>query len=986
MKRWLPVLMVGFSVVAQEPLPLETVPSDAGISLHLIYAVHQDRQGLMWFGTMHGLIRYDGVRYRVFRHDPSDSLSISHDDIVSIHEDSDGYLWIGTFGGGINRLNPRTSEFLRFPNPHSDAFPAGTVWDIEGDGSGNLWLATDEGVYRLYLTGRHYRIARMGQLPVVPIHHIRVDQDGSVWCAFVGRGLWRMNGERVTNYPLVLPDSTTKNYTVTNFLEDRRGRLWVGTRWGLCYWDSASGNVYPVDSKRTETRLPVSRLLQDRHGFFWVGTFGRGLFRFSEDFTAVHTFQSEGNLPSKLLNNAVFTLLEDRSGIIWIGTYYGGLQKYSPGRFKFSAEPSLNGRHIFSTLLHADGSVWIGHQGGLYVAGGMKPPVIFNPNNPAVTALLQTRSGDVWIGTALSGLFRYRRARLDHYQIGSPAVLTSNFISRLMEDKKGRVWIGTNDGGLYFFENDVWQKVGFDLPNQSILSLIQDRYDRIWVGTYGGLSVRDSSGEFRTFRYRSDDSTGLSHSYVYSIAEDGRGRLWVGTANGLNRFDEATSSFRRWTESNGLPNPVISDIRVDDKNRLWLMTHRGLVLFDEAKGFIGFDIDDGLPGNVFNQGSSSAAPNGRIAAGSITGLVIFHPDSIRLSSYEPTITITGVEIHGRNERPPLYPESVQLEPDESSLTIQFASSDYTAPRRNRFEVRLDPLDSDWLPVDGMEMSYFYLAPGEYRFRVRGSNSDGTWAKGEDQLLLVIRPPFYRTRWFGASACFCLTIAVWLIHRRRVRAAVRIESWRREEENRVRLRISQDFHDELGHDLTRINLFTELLRRSINGASEQTAAYLNKVAEASSRLSLNARNLIWALDPQHDSLYDLVLHVQRFGEQLFEDSDIGFSVEGLSGDFENIRMPMADRREIALIVKEALHNVLRHSKARHVTLAIRYRESFFEIAVEDDGVGIQESLQTNGNGLANMNVRTQRLKGELSVDAGDTHGTRVRLRVPIGRAL
>jgi signal transduction histidine kinase len=152
------------------------------------------------------------------------------------------------------------------------------------------------------------------------------------------------------------------------------------------------------------------------------------------------------------------------------------------------------------------------------------------------------------------------------------------------------------------------------------------------------------------------------------------------------------------------------------------------------------------------------------------------------------------------------------------------------------------------------------------------------------------------------------------------------------------------------------------------------------------LSLNARNLIWALDPQHDSLYDLVLHVQRFGEQLFEDSDIGFSIEGLSGDFENIRMPMIDRREIALIVKEALHNVLRHSKAHHVTLAIRYRESFFEIAVEDDGVGIPESLQTYGNGLANMNVRTQRLKGELSVEAGDAHGTRVQLRVPIGRAL
>lgn len=981
MKRWFPVLMVGFSVAAQEPLPLETVPSDAGISLHLIYAVHQDRQGLMWFGTMHGLIRYDGVRYRVFRHDPSDSLSISHDDIVSIHESSDGYLWIGTYGGGINRLDPRTSAFLRFPNPHSDAFPAGTVWDIEGDVSGNLWLATDEGLYRLYLTGQRYRIARMGQLPVAPIHHVRVDQDGSIWCAFAGLGLWRMHGERVTNDPLMLPDSTTKKYTVTNLLEDRRGRLWVGTRWGLCYWDS--GNVYPVDSKRTEVRLPVSRLLQDRHGFFWVGTFGRGLFRFSEDLTSVHTFQSEGNPPSKLLNNAVLTLLEDRSGILWIGTYYGGLQKYSPGRFKFSAEPSLNGRHIFSTLLHADGSVWVGHQGGLDVMGGTSPPLVLNSNNPAVTALLQTRSGDVWIGTALSGLFRYRRDRLDHYQIGNPAVLTSNFISRLMEDKKGRIWIGTNGGGLYFVDHDVWRKDSLGLPNQSILSLIQDRYDRIWVGTYGGLSVRDSSGAFRTYRYRSDDSTSLSHSYVYSIAEDGRGRLWVGTANGLNRFDEAASSFRRWTESNGLPNPVISDIRVDENNRLWLMTHRGVILFDETRGFTRFDSDDGLPGNVFNPGSLSVATDGRIAAGSTQGLAIFYPDSIRLSSYEPTITITGVDIHGRNGRSPLYPESVQLEPNETSLTIQFASSDYTVPRRNRFEVRLDPSDTDWMPVDGMEMSYFYLSPGEYRFRVRGSNSDGKWAKEVDQLRIVIRPPFYRTWWFGSIACLCMIIAVWFIHRRRVQTAVRLESWRREEENRVRLRISQDFHDELGHDLTRINLFTELLRRSFHGASEQTAAYLNKVAEASSRLSLNARNLIWALDPQHDSLYDLVLHVQRFGEQLFEDSDIEFSVDGLSGEIEKIRMPMADRREIALVVKEALHNALRHSKAHHVTLSIRHRKSFFEMAVEDDGVGIQELATTSGNGLANMHVRTQRLKGELNVEAGNSHGTRVRLRVPLG---
>lgn len=983
--RWLLILLASVPAAAQPSFPLEALSSDEGMSLHLTYAVHQDRHGLMWFGTMHGLLRYDGIRYRVFRRDPSDSLSISHDDIVSINEDRNGYLWIGTFGGGLNRLDPRTSEFLRFPNDHSDDFRPDVVWEVNDDSSGNLWVATDEGIYRFRPAGRHYQISKPESFPSSPVHHILIDHTGNIWFGFVDRGLWRLEspGGRVTNYPLDLQDSTTTNYSVTALLQDQKGRVCVGTRWGLCFVDTMSGTVHRLTSTRMETRLPVSRLLEDENGDLWVGTFGRGLYRFSDDFDTVTEFRSSGNSAGALLGNWIFTLNKDRSGIIWIGTYYGGIQKYSPGRFKFRAESSLIGQHVLSTMFHADGSLWIGHQGGLDVLSGKKPQITVSSINPSVTALLQTRSGDVWIGTAMSGLFRYRQNRVEHYRAGKSSVLTSNNVSRLMEDRSGRVWIGTNGSGLYSFLDDAWRKEGDRLPNPSVLALGEDRRGRVWVGTYGGLSVRDSIGNFRNYRHQADDSTSLSHDYVYSIVDDGRGRLWIGTANGLNRYDEATSSFRRWDESDGLPNPVISDIRVRSDHRLWLMTHRGIVLFDEVNGPIGFDIDDGLPGNVFNPGSSSAAADGRMAAGSTRGLVIFHPDSIRLSSYEPTISITGVNVHGRTARQPLYPDSVQLEAYESSLTVQFASSDYTAPRRNRFAVRLEPLDDEWTTMDRMEMSYFHLPPGDYVFRVRGSNSDGIWSDNEDRLWIIVRPPFYRTWWFGTILGTCLIITMGIVHRRRVQMAIRMESMRREEENRVRLRISQDFHDELGHDLTRINLFTELLRRSIGEASGQISTYLNKVTEASSRLSLNARNLIWALDPDHDSLYDLALHLQRFGEQLFEDGDIEFSIEGLVTEFEQTRMPMSERREMALIVKEALHNALRHSEARHVKLTIRRSEPFLEITVEDDGIGIPGPTSINGSGMANMRARARRLKGEFNVETEKNKGVRVVLRIPAG---
>ncbi len=1122
------LLIFGASVFPQTAtLRFDPLSLEEGISHNMIFCIHQDRQGFMWFGTMYGLIKYDGLEYKVYRHDPTDPTSISHDDIISIHEDQSGNLWVGTWGGGLNKMDLQTESFTRYlPDPDNPrSISDDTVWDIEevSDENGtSLWIATQKGgldrlenyVYHDQTLKNEPPQTRSQKTDTVPgfVHYqhdpddphslssnyvrcLYEDRSGNLWIG-TARGLSKLTPADQARDELGHANSfqLLKGEFILSIYEDGNRNLWIGTSSsGLTFIskeDRHRGDITrrfksnPSDPHSLANNS-VNFIHQDQQGVYWVGTSG-GLSRLEGDDlyrqVKFNNYYHDPDDRHSLSSNSVHTLFEDRAGILWFGTYHGGVDKLVRRKVKFvhyqrvvSNENSLSGDKITAIYEDSEGSLWLGTaRNGLNQLPAVQQKKNTSANqasqNPlfAGTAELQYRhfkandrdsnsipgnkisaiieagenrdvtskhdkkvnsSTELWIGTRGSGLVRMRRShssdgfKFKHYQNNPRDAwsLSSNIVTTVIEDHLGNIWVGTINGlNKLDIENEQFTRYRHDpsdaqsLCHSWVLSLYEDKSGTIWVGTYGGLSQFNREEKiFVSYRHDMDDPSSLSNNYVYAIYEDWGGTLWVGTSNGLNKFNPTTKTFTAFKEKDGLPNSVICGIIEDDKGRLWISTHKGLSRFDPSaprnEMFKNYDIADGLQSNIFIPGASFKNKQGEMFFGGIKGFNQFDPDEMAHNTYVPPIVITEVTAFDtpvKIDRSNDNTHKLELAQDDDWITIEYAALDYTAPQKNQYAYQLEGVDENWIYCGNQHaVTYTNLSPGEYVFRVKGSNNDGKWNGAGTELALIIHPPFWQTAWFYAlSAMFLVLFAVGIHYaqmRRKVRQSLAIERARMRERELVREKTARDYHDELGHQLTKISLYSELLRRDlgnieniesqdlefsqVNGQfammnalqSPKFSNYLNKITTASQHLCNDTRDFIWALNPEKDSLYELGLYLQHFGEEFFEDAGIDFEMHGLSTDMDKIRLSMDWRRHLIFIFKEAMTNVIKHSGARKVIFEVRIVGKNLLVSLSDEGRGLPPTIKDDGSGLQNMKKRAKILNGEVGIISHPEQGTIIR---------
>ena len=211
----------------------------------------------------------------------------------------------------------------------------------------------------------------------------------------------------------------------------------------------------------------------------------------------------------------------------------------------------------------------------------------------------------------------------------------------------------------------------------------------------------------------------------------------------------------------------------------------------------------------------------------------------------------------------------------------------------------------------------------------------------------------------------------------------MERVRFSEREKVREQVSRDYHDELGHKLTKISLFSELIKRNINGGSNEIKKYLDKVIRSSESLSVDTRDFIWTLNPEKDNLYDLVLYLKEFGDALFEETDIRFEVKDLSQELRFTKLPMEWKRQLTFIFKEGMTNILKHANCQNVVLAVRLSNGDLDVKLADDGLGFDPTRivkrNGSGNGLPNMSARAAKISAEIDFDSGSGSGTKILFR-------
>ncbi len=996
---------------------VEKLSSDDGVSLNLTFRMLVDHKGFLWFGTMFGLVKYDGENYKVFRHHPNDSTSISFDDVISLFEDNEGNIWIGTWGGGLNKLDPVKEKFTRYiHNNNSRSISSNMIWSITQDKYGNIWLGDNSGVLNMFN-------AKNNSFSKITLPEINKDSSKNKH-GIISRlladsdNLWICSEGELFKYNLregIFDTTLNRKFNESHInivFKDSKNNYWIGTK-GLI---QLNGNEEVISKYLHEKNIPASisgdkifSIAEDNKGNIWVGT-NNGLNKFDYTSGKFSTYNLTNDLYTPKNNKTVNQIVIDKGGIIWNSTYEVGIHKiiiqdqnfknyfgydYSPGELSSLPIKAIAETKEREIIL------------GSYGAGLFKLDTTANrlnnlyPNNNQIKFIksLAVDGNEIWIGSN-NGLSLLDLTKNKFENINFKNSVRNNLdsvpISSLIIDSKGRLWIGTDGYGVYLLNKNLNELSFFKINNDSktinatqssyILSMKEDEKENVWIGTYAGLykyNIEDSSIVF----YKHDDKNknSLSNNYIFSICEDNNGKIWIGTSDGLNKYDPKIDGFKSYYEENGLPNGVINSIIADYYGNLWISTNKGISKFDiRAQHFQNFDTKNGLSSSLFLQNASLLSSKGKIYFGNDKSLCVFNPNKVKLSDYSPPVYITSVKYGNIKEDESLINNpsgDIKLDFNQNDIRINFASLDYSNPNKNIYKYKLEGLENNWVPADNNNfVSYTNLSPGEYRFIVMGSNSNGVWSKNIAAINIIISPPFWLTWWFISLVIMFMIILIYIIYRimliKKLKYAVEIERIKIEERDKVRRKTAADFHDEIGHRLTRISILTELIKRKLPESYVSIVPLLNKISENSAQLYSGTKDFIWSIEPKNNSLYDLIIRLKDFGDDIFNDTDIHFEVNEIAERFRKEFLTVDLRRHLALIFKEGMNNSLKYSNSKNIILQTKVVKRELEISLADDGEGFSILSETKGNGLNNMKKRAERIKGILDIDSRIGQGTKI----------
>jgi len=728
---------------------------------------------------------------------PEDSNPLIGENILSLYSDSRGYLWVGT-DVGLARLNFPSGELTqyRYDADDTQSLSWGQVNAIIEDAAGYLWIGTSRGLSRFdYDTETFTRLLFENN-----ISDLYADTDGMVWIASnLGLFSWHPDSERFTVYQNDKRDSgSLSSNQVTAVEGDEAGNLWIGTTNGLNRYDPDTEKflhfMHAENDLSSLSDNSITEILVDSRGSFWVGTIN-GLDLYNPRLNGFHHFQADPGIPSSLSENLVTALYEDQSGVIWIGTLSSGLNKLSDNHNRFHQFPSLpdeqtnpeqfrlgsslHGAVINDLFLDKSGDLWIGTiLNGLYrqdhITGDL---TLFIPDQSTlslsgyvVNVIFEDQSGQLWVGTD-SDLNKYNPQVEGFETIPN---FSRHSIEAIVQDNNNDLWVASSGGLFRLFEEGselLIEKHSFADEEPTINDLFFDSLGSLWIATNDGVYVQlPGEDAFSHFTPDLQDPGSLVGHLATSIFEDRQGGIWIGTIfGGLNHFLPATKNFTSYTSKDGLSGEMVSCIQEDELGNLWLGTNRGLSQFDpREESFYNYDSLDGIQEGEFL--SCTQAANGELYFGGLQGLNAFYPNEIERNEQPPPVVISQVYLFNQPFSATIEADQqLQLSYQQNFLAFDFAALDFHAPEKNQYAYMLEGLDQEWNQVGARRHAeYPDLEPGEYTFRVKAANNDGVWNQEGTAVHISILPPFWQTTWFQALAFIIIAGIVFAGYRLQVR--------------------------------------------------------------------------------------------------------------------------------------------------------------------------------------------------------------------------
>ncbi len=727
------------------------------------WALFAEGKNKIWLATTDGLFVVDieqmtGREISLFKKaDRINDFQINT--VTGFFKDRNKKLWISTFHNGMFLFDPLTETHKNFRPYHTNA----VYWRMYQDKYGILWIPSNRGLIKYEFDREPFGLYTINE---------STDESG---------------GREVLDF-------------TASSLSDKK--IWMGTSDGLYEFDSGSKSFRSrndILQKNAPDAVPnIQSVHESGDKTLWFGTLNSGLHavNLSTKNSRQYTFQLYD--PTTLNSNRIYDLAEDTLGNIWIGTS-NGINLYNKNENRIETIPTHETRRYDPAVSRILDSLQTSTTPVSAVTG------VGDYADRSVEFAL-TRDEDILISSMGEGLPQWGMVdygwlesmegdtlwtMADYFETFHASGSSKNrILTDVLNLERGRYRLRYKSDDSHSVEsyNDtppqdslMWGIRLFRISKSQsdrLKAVISENQDAdyvygnitrsiypasdgtVWLAMDAGLSrvdLRDQS--IRNYLHDPIIPGSISDNGIADVKEDSLGNIWVATSNGLNKYSPENETFVAYGEKDGLPTANLRALEFDNAGNLWISSIKGISRLDlnsesEKPLFVNYDVKDGLQGYSFFSGGSLKDDHGYLYFTGANGFNVFKPGTI--NNIPPDLAITDLSITNKSileDREKTYLNGsfsnlaeLSLPYTKNDLSFSFAAIHYSRPDNNRLLYQLEGIDEEWLDGERKFASYINLDPGEYVFRVKGSNGDGIWNDDARAIHITISPPWWQTWW------------------------------------------------------------------------------------------------------------------------------------------------------------------------------------------------------------------------------------------------
>jgi signal transduction histidine kinase/ligand-binding sensor domain-containing protein len=996
-----------------------------------VFSLAQDKQGFIWIGSSDGLIRFDGIHFKTYKNTPFSKKQLADGNIRDILIDDEGLLWLITDLGGITIFDAIKETFTivkhdpKNRNTLADNAAYAAVQDFEGD----IWIAhIVKGVSRYNKKTKtfvHYthNPKDTNSLGDDRLQNIFLDRRGRVWLATLSSGVSYFDKSQNRFFHIKHNDND-ENSLASNFVnainEDLEGNFWFGTDKGITKWKEGTKQFYTFTKAKNKIAgdyIYNSRMNQDGLVFF-SSQFGLTIINPKTDIVQVYRRDSTLNEIVSTHYNSCVDLLFDRDQNFWMQTVYG---------FAFSPKV-VNEIKPYQTIAEIkeaksndfirDNELWFYAESKIYVKNlctNVKqsfsvPSHLLGKFNSEPIRFLQGKNANQAlavkdVGICILDIIANRMNILPPLSFNRKILQPTDFGLGFL-DSEGNFWANYQNT-LICYSNTTQNWIQFnssntncdmDAPN-NISEFLEDTWGNLWIASFNKFIFKYNfkAKFFVQYKYNAQDNFSVAGYNHVALFQDKKSRIWLGGLGGsLDLYDPNQNRFLHFNREHLFDNQIFN-IGEDYYGNLWIFNRSSIVKFTPPNSlnmnqafhsdFSYVKFDD----PKFIAGSEQAATyliqdcNGKFYFSNTNGKYQLDPKSFIANSKPAPIYFTEFklfsDILSANDSTKILEENIStvqtidLSHDQNTFSIAFALLSYSYASSNTFSYRLEGLDDQWQYTNAVnsDVTYSKLEPGRYTFVVRAKNSDGVYATSEKSLTIIIHPAYWQTWWFRILIALLLVGILYALYRLRINRMIAQE--------KLRNTIARDLHDEVGSTLSSIAIMTEMAAHNLDKVGARTREKLLSISANARNTLENMDDIIWAINPQNDSFINLEDRLKAYIIPLCESKNITF-VLNIDSALDDINVDMQKRKNIYLILKEAINNAIKYSDGTKIQFKCLVSDKSIIAYVNDNGKGFDVNTESTRNGIRNMYKRAEELKGHLKIKSKINAGTSIILDVPI----